>query len=215
NGLDSSLEAVRKLTQGELRNILTSSTHFRLLECIQRINEQEDETFQQILNFVYECKVVPNPEISVEEALKDLQDAVKLEDESLLMAIKTLSHVFKRALKFIMKPTSLHVDLIKVLGFEEKKADAIIKYWVQVQKPILDNLGTESGQTKELEDVSWNLEVDLASEAREKEKNPVGVIQMKISTGDLVAMQCNHIQLSKFFDQLEEVTQELDNLKKS
>ncbi|XP_055690431.1 uncharacterized protein LOC129793926 [Lutzomyia longipalpis] len=187
-----------------------------LLECVSRINELEDETFQQILTFVYDYKVCQTlVEVSVEDALKDLQETTKLEDNMLLMTIKTISHIFKRALKFIMKPTRLQADLTKILGFEEKKAEAFIKYWIREQKQILDNLETETGETNELKDVSWNLEVDLASEAREKEKTPVGLIELKTSAGDSVTFHQTHAQLSKFFDQLEEITQELDNLRKS
>ncbi|GAB0097402.1 uncharacterized protein DMENIID0001_130390 [Sergentomyia squamirostris] len=186
-----------------------------LQECILRINELEDEKFTQILAFVYEFKVVQGSPENVEEALQKLLELTNLDDELLLMTIKTLSHVFKRALKFIMKPTRLQADLNKVLGFEEKKAEAVIKYWIQTQKTILDRLATDSGPTNELCDISWNLDVDLASEAKEKEKTPVGIIKLKTSDGDTITLEENHAQLSQFFDQLEEITQELDNLKKT
>lgn len=214
--MDTGIKSVSKYCSNikELDKFLRIYVSCRLQECIQKINELQDETFQQILTFVYDFKVIQSPEISVEEALQDLQASTGLEDNILLMAIKTLSHVFKRALKYIMKPTRCQADLTKVLGFEEKKAEAFIKHWIRVQKPILDNLETESGQTNELQDITWNLEVDLSSEAREKEKTPVGVIQMKTLAGDFVVLKNDHSQLSKFFEQLEEVTQELDNLKK-
>ncbi|KAJ6635438.1 COMM domain-containing protein 10 [Pseudolycoriella hygida] len=94
--------------------------------------------------------------------------------------------------------------LIKTLSYILKRASTF---------PILDNLEIEGGGSRQLEDVNWELKVQLSSEAQQKEKTPIGMLQLGMNAGESVNLEVNHSELLNLYNQLETIQNELDALR--
>lgn len=113
-----------------------------------------------------------------------------------------------------MKPTKLQQDLKDKLRLELSKSEIFLKFWITQTKPILDNLGDIPLQ---LEDVSWNLKVQLSSSAQIKEKVAIGCLKLQTNGNgmeDNIMLEMTKGELLDFYDQLESIQTELDSLKK-
>lgn len=149
-----------------------------------------------------------------DQGLEELEKMVKVDRQDFLLLIKTLSYILKRASTFIMRPTKLQQELKDKLHLHESKIEVIMKLWIKNVKPILDNLETDdSGKSNELVNVAWKLKVQLASEAQQKEKNPIAQLQLSTSVGEPVDLEVNHSELLSMYNQLEAIQSELDSLR--
>lgn len=148
-----------------------------------------------------------------DRGLEELELLVKVERQDFLLLIKTLSYILKRASTFIMKPTKLQQELKEKLQLDNNKIDVIMKLWIKNMKPILDNLETSKNgilQSNELENVAWDLKVQLSSEPQQKEKNPIAHLQLTLTNDEHINLEVNHIELCELYNQIEGVQNELD-----
>lgn len=148
-----------------------------------------------------------------DSGLEELEKLCKIERQDFLLLIKTLSYILKRASTFIMKPTKLQQELKEKLQLHDNKIDVIMKLWIKNMKPIFDNLEiSKNGQTQsnELENVGWNLKVQLSSEPQQKEKNPIAHLQLTTTNDEHINLEVNHMELCELYNQLEGVQNELD-----
>lgn len=130
----------------------------------------------------------------------------------------------KRASTFIMKPTKLQSELREKLQLQDSKIDVIMKLWIKTMKPILDNLENKdepgAATNNELEHVGWKLKLQLSSEPQQKEKIPIGQIQLHTSvdnmnsqSGEPINFEMNHAEVLEFYNQIEAIQNELDSLR--
>lgn len=142
----------------------------------------------------------------------DKIDRSNFNSQEFSLLVKTLTFVFKRAANFIIKPTKLQNDLKEKLKLDQTKSEIFLKFWINQTKPILDNLGDIPVQ---LEDVSWNLKVQLSSSAQIKEKTAIGILSLQTNRmEDNIMLEMTKGELLNLYDQLESVQTELDSLKK-
>lgn len=185
---------------------------YRAAEGINIINRLDDEVFTTVINYVH--KNMSPDESEDDQGLEELEKMVKVDRQDFLLLIKTLSYILKRASTFIMRPTKLQQELKDKLHLHESKIEVIMKLWIKNVKPILDNLETdEAGKPNELVNVGWKLKVQLASEAQQKEKNPIAQLQLSTSVGEPVDLEVNHTELLSMYNQLEAIQSELDSLR--
>ena len=70
----------------------------------------------------------------------------------------------------------------------------------------------------QLQDVNWNLNLQISSESVKKQKLPKALLQLKISSKnedsptDLI-MQFNHEELYEFYQKIEKIQSQLDSLR--
>ena len=130
----------------------------------------------------------------------------------------------KRASTFIMKPTKLQSELREKLQLQDSKIDVIMKLWIKTMKPILDNLENKdepgAATNNELEHVGWKLKLQLSSEPQQKEKIPIGQIQLHTSvdnvnsrSGEPINFEMNHAEVLEFYNQIDAIQNELDSLR--
>lgn len=146
--------------------------------------------------------------------MEELEKSIGLPNEQFALLAKTISYILKRSLIFVMKPTKLQTELKEILKLNENKIEIFMKTWILSTKPILDNLEGSDGVSKELEDISWKLKVQLSSSAMKKEKTVLGQVQLKTTEQDPINLEMNHEEVLDFFNQLENIQTELDLLKK-
>lgn len=185
---------------------------FRAAEGIKIINKLDDEVFTTVISYVHK-NMSPDETDDDNRGLEELEQLVKVDRQDFLLLIKTLSYILKRASTFIMNPSKFQQELKQKLQLQDSKIDVIMKLWIKNLKPIMDNLEIESGGSRELDDVNWELKVQLSSEAQQKEKTPIAMLQLGMNTGEPVNLEICHSELLNLYNQLETIQNELDLLR--
>lgn len=189
--------------------------YLSILDGIALANNLETDQFVKILeaaqqNISKDKQTDDENDINLEE----LERSIGLPNEQFALLAKTISYILKRSLIFIMKPTKLQTELKEIFKLNENKIEIFMKTWISSTKPILDNLEDDDGISKELEDISWKLKVQLSSSALKKEKTVLGQVVLNTTEKDPINLEMNHEEVLDFFNQLENIQTELDLLKK-
>lgn len=193
----------------------------RATDGVKIINQLDDEVFTTVINYVHKnMNPSGTPDTDDDGGLEKLEQIVKIERTDFLLLIKTLSYILKRASTFILKPTKLQSELKEKLDLHDSKIDVIMKIWVKNTKPILDNLELEDGQSNQLEHIGWKMKLQLSSEAQQKEKIPLALVQLHTTkdnvnsaSGEPITMEMNHVEVLDLYNAIEAIQVELDALK--
>lgn len=113
-----------------------------------------------------------------------------------------------------MKPTVLQEELTEKLKFSNSKAEAFVKRWTETTKANFDNLQ----ERKNLEKMSWELNLEIASDCSLKKAVPTTVLQLHVKDGEgnpeKVTVEMNEEQLLELYNQMENMQSVLDSLSK-
>ncbi|XP_045500965.1 uncharacterized protein LOC123698399 [Colias croceus] len=176
------------------------------------INTLDDTKFEQFLKRIV-LKLInqETDHVFTEEERKKLEIIFKIDEEKLLLAIKTIIYVFKRVLKFIFMPVDLRQDFI-TLGLNEEKADVFSKVWCAETSTTLNELTNSAGdQYENNPEFSWKLNAELSSVYHKKCKVPKAYIKI-IGNKNEAEVELTHNELHAIFLQFESIENELDNL---
>lgn len=150
-------------------------------------------------------------EIFTEDERQKLGKIFKIDEEILLLAIKTIVYLFKRLLKIIFMPIDLKNDLNKI-GLNNEKADVIVKVWSTETRATLEDFGSEDiNQNRETPNFSWKLNAELSSDLRKKCKIPKAYMSFP-GQNDHTEIELTHPELYSMFLQFESIQNELDNI---
>lgn len=185
---------------------------YRAAEGTKIINKLDDEVFTTVISYVHK-NMSPDETDDDNRGLEELERLVKVDRQDFLLLIKTLSYILKRASTFVMNPSKFQQELKHKLKLQDSKIDVIMKLWIKNLKPILENLEMEGGGSRELDDVNWELKMQLSSEAQQKEKTPIAMLQLGMNAGESVNLEVNHSELLNLYNQLETIQNELDSLR--
>ncbi|XP_065079560.1 COMM domain-containing protein 10-like [Ochlerotatus camptorhynchus] len=187
--------------------------------CNERLS---DECFSSVLEYLF--RTIDNPtkdatgsptDSDAETEMENLRITAQLNEQEFKLALQSMAYLVKRSLKYMLKPSSLQVDLRNYLQLSENKCNSFVKYWIQSTKIVLDALeaddDNEHGKSNQLEDVSWKVRAQLSSEPRQKDKLALG--QLELKTGRrTVNLELNSGEIVEFYNQLERIQVELDSL---
>lgn len=185
--------------------------YFSLSKGVSIINQLDDARFEQFLRRIVSKMKMQDNEIFSDDEKDKLLKIFQLDQESLLIAIKTIIFVFKRLLKYIFMPIDLKTDL-KSIGLNNEKADIIVKIWSSEIRTTLNELGTETVDkyNKSL-NFSWKVNAELSSDYCKKTK--VAKAYLLLSTeNDNTEIELSHSELYSMFLQFEAIQNEIDNL---
>lgn len=122
--------------------------------------------------------------------------------------------MIKRSSCFIIKPTFLQEELTQRLKFENSKADIFVKLWTESTKNDFNDLQ----QRKQLEKMSWELNLEIASDTNLKKAVPMSLLQfhVKDTEGKMedITVEMNEEQLLELYNQMENIQLVLDSLNK-
>lgn len=150
-------------------------------------------------------------EIFSEDEKKKLEKIFKINEDQLVLAIKTIIYIFKRILKYIFKPVNLTNDL-KMLGFNSEKTASIIKVWsIETSSTLNDLTSTTENKCQDNPDFNWKLNTELSSEYQRKCKIPKAYIKMSDKHNE-TEVELTHKEIHSLFLQIESIQNELDNL---
>lgn len=182
-----------------------------LTKGIHLINLLELSRFEQFLNRILVKLKMNNNEVFSQEEQEKLTKLFKVDEESLVMSIKTLKYLLKKMLKFIFVPLTLRTDL-KSLGLCDEKADVIVKVWSSETRPILDQFSKEtSGMSQDDLNFTWKLNAELSSDYCKKTKIPKAYLSLTNHKGH-TEIELTHSELYSMFINFEQIQNELDNL---
>ncbi|XP_014357516.2 COMM domain-containing protein 10 [Papilio machaon] len=177
---------------------------------IQILNKLEDSKFEPFLKRIGTKLKLQEIEIFTEEEKKKLQVIFKVDEDTLMIAIKTLIYLHKRLLKFIFMPVNLHKDLINV-GFETEKAEYIVKLWSSEVSSTLNDLVCNSlDKVGDNQTFSWKLNTELSSDIQKKSKMPKAYLSISNDKTEQ-DMELTHSDLYTMFIQFEAIQNELDS----
>ncbi|XP_013140372.1 PREDICTED: uncharacterized protein LOC106104783 [Papilio polytes] len=176
---------------------------------IQILNSLEDSKFEPFLKRIGAKLRLQETDIFTEEEKKKLQVIFKVDEDTLMIAIKTLIYLHKRLLKFIFMPVDLHKDLINV-GFKTEKADFIVKLWSSEISSTLNDLVCNSmDKVGDNQKFSWKLNTELSSDIQKKCKIPKAYLTISNEKTEQ-ELELTHSELYSMFIQFEAIQNELD-----
>ncbi|KAI8034775.1 uncharacterized protein LOC128264100 [Drosophila gunungcola] len=153
----------------------------------------------------------PTSSSEPEYTLEELERLVGVPRADFLLLIKTFSYILRRISTFIIKPSLLQRELREKLQLEdEAKIDAILRLWVRETTPIMNNLASKRYESNVIEDVAWKLNLEVSSHCQQREKTPLGVLQMKTGAGEDINIEMTHPELLELYNQFENIQGELD-----
>ncbi|KAJ0175199.1 hypothetical protein K1T71_009340 [Dendrolimus kikuchii] len=182
-----------------------------LVKGITIINDLDDTRFEQFLRRIISKLKLQSGEIFTQDEQLKLERIFNIDQEKIVLSIKTIMYLFKRLLKYIFMPIDLKNDL-KFLGLNEEKSEFIVKVWSAETRATLNDLGSEfTESSQDSLQFSWKLNAELSSEHCKKSKIPKAYLTL-FKSKDTTEMELTHPELYSIFLQFESIQNELDNM---
>ncbi|XP_071442843.1 COMM domain-containing protein 10 [Hetaerina americana] len=134
--------------------------------------------------------------------------------EDLTLILESSVYIFEQAAFHMIKPTSLSRQL-QSFDLSEKKSDDYANAWGNHAKNIVERL-RRSFRNCELQDVSWSLNLQMASKVHAKQKLPLAMLAFHIKDENGPKNACtefNHEELYNFYKLIDTIQTQLDALR--
>lgn len=174
---------------------------------ISIINELTSSDFEILM------KEIPRSDITTSKDMEKLKESLGLDDNSWNLLVQSVAHIFKVSLKFIFKPTALQKQLEDDSKLDSEKAKEFVKQWSLYTKRDFGDLENRW----KLNDVAWQLNVQTASSAQNKEATPTARLQFnmakpKSELEQNLTLELNCEELVQLYSALENMQNKLDTL---
>lgn len=152
---------------------------------------------------------------SDEEELK-LQTALSLDKHALNLVLETTAFILEQAVYHNVKPASLQQQL-EAVHMSPEKANIFTQTWSTAGPELVERLRQGIFAPKKLENVGWQLNLQMAQSSQAKLKTPSAVLQLGLRSEDSEArenvfVEFSHEELLEFYNKLEVVQGQLDSL---
>lgn len=174
------------------------------------INQLDESRFEQFLRRIVVKLKLTSTEIFTDDEKLKLEKIFGIEQENLILSIKTLQYLFKKMLKYIFMPVDLKNDL-KTIGLSNEKADSMVKVWSAETRTTLNELSSITTDENNSLNFSWKLNAELSSDYRKKCKVPKAYLSLSREKNE-TEIELTHPELYSIFLQFESIQNELDNL---
>lgn len=104
-----------------------------------------------------------------------------------------------------------------VIELADEKVQALVNLWTANGKSVAEKLKQRSIAPKQLSDVNWRLNLQVAQSSMTKMKVPNAMFELNLSSGsqcseEPVHLEFTHGELYAFYNQLETIQNLLDTL---
>lgn len=168
--------------------------------------------FPLLLSRIYNAKDIEQP--FSQEEIQKLEKSLNLQNDDLRIMIDTLVTIIKRSHCVLMKPTVLQDELTEKLHFDSNKTETFVKFWTENTKPDFDDIQNR----KKLQNISWELNLQTASDCDLKETIPTSLIQLEVKNSEdkleNITFEMNEEQLLEMYNQVESIQNYLDSINK-
>ncbi|PVD19722.1 hypothetical protein C0Q70_20213 [Pomacea canaliculata] len=151
-----------------------------------------------------------------EEEEDKLQSALGVTADDLELIIQTLEFILQQAAYHAAKPQVLSQQLMQI-DLQDEKVQPIVEAWSSNAKDIVSQLRQRTIHPKQLEEVKWRLNLQMAQSTRLKMKVPNAMFELSVhddnSGGrEKIRVEFTHEELYGFYNQLETIQKQLDSL---
>ncbi|XP_065944582.1 COMM domain-containing protein 10 [Magallana gigas] len=180
------------------------------------INELDTSKFPLLLTRILSKLHLKDERTFSEEEEEKLESSLSLTDGDLELVIHTLEFILHQAAYHTAKPGLLGQQLQQI-ELEEEKVKVIVDAWKNAAADVVTKLRQRTITPKRLEEINWRLNLQMAQSNKSKMKLPNAMFELKINDEDSEAkekirFEMTHDELYSFYNQLETIQKQLDNL---
>ncbi|XP_041366953.1 COMM domain-containing protein 10-like [Gigantopelta aegis] len=185
-------------------------------KAVALINDLESSKFPLLLSRITQKLHLKDERTFSEEEEEKLQRTFELSAPDLELILQTLEFILQQAAYHSAKPAVLTQQL-QQLELAEDKVQAIVQKWTASAKETVQKLRETTLVPKQLEDVNWRLNLQMAQANKSKLKIPnalfeLGVKDQNTETKEKIRLEFTHDELYAFYNQLETIQKQLDGL---
>ena len=189
----------------------------KLKAAVALINEIDATKFCRLLARISQKLHLKDERTFSEEEEEKLQTAFGLSGEDLELVIETSEFFLHQAAYHSAKPQVFSQQLT-LLDLEEDKVTACVEAWTSCARTVTEKLRKRTLAPKQLEDVNWRLNLQMAQASRSRMKEPNAMFQFTVNddangSKEKFGVEFNHEELYAFYNQLETIQGQLDGLK--
>ncbi|RMX38960.1 COMM domain-containing protein 10 [Pocillopora verrucosa] len=188
----------------------------RLKKAVELINGLDTAKFRLLLSrIVQKLHLRDERAFSEEEEIK-LQGALELEANDLHVVLETAAFILEQAAYHNAKAQLLTQQLLDI-QLADEKVQALVNLWTANGKSVAEKLKQRSISPKQLSEVNWRLNLQMAQSSMTKMKLPNAMFELNLSSGsqcseEQVHLEFTHGELYAFYNQLETIQNQLDTL---
>ena len=191
----------------------------QIKKAIAIINELNDERFPLLLQRIVD-KLHSTTELAFKaDEFEKLEKSFGLTSDKCHLIVDTLEFIYLQAAYGLMKKKHLQANLSR-LNLSDEKASAIVGLWALKDKEIVDKIRqNKTISHNRLAEIKWRLSLNLATDLRTRQKNPLALFEFKLSNGvstaagdESVHVEFSKDQLFEFYEKLELIQKQIDSL---
>lgn len=186
----------------------------RLKKAAGLINALESGKFARLLSRVLSKVHVKEERAFTGEEEEKLQSALQLDAKELELVLDTTTFILQQAAYHLSKPSILKTHLLNI-GVDEEKVQVFLQAWSAQGKAVVERLRSRAFYPKQLEEVNWRLNLQMAQSSRAKMKMPNALFEFVVKEGESkekIKVDFTHKELFEFYGKLESIQQQLDTL---
>jgi len=148
------------------------------------VNGLESGKFSRLLSRVLQKLHLKDERAFSAEEEEKLQAALQLEAKDLELVLDTTSFILQQAAYHLAKPSVLGQHLQNI-GLEEDKVQVFVQAWTAQGKSVVEKLRSRTFYPKQLEEVKWRLNLQMAQSSRSKMKVPNALFEFVVKEGEV------------------------------
>ena len=189
----------------------------RLKSAVTLINQLDTAKFRRLLARITQKLHFKDERTFSEEEEEKLQSAFNLSGQELELVIETSEFFLHQAAYHSAKP-HIFSEQLAGLGIEGDKVTVCVEAWTSCARTVIDKLRKRTLAPKQLQDVNWRLNLQMAQATQSRKKEPNAMFQFTVaddptSSTEKFHVEFNHAELYAFYNQLETIQTQLDGLK--
>ncbi|KAL5005499.1 hypothetical protein ScPMuIL_018955 [Solemya velum] len=180
------------------------------------INELDSSKFPLLLSRIIQKLHLKDERTFSEEEEEKLQTAFNLSAGDLELVVQTLEFFLQQAAYHLAKP-AVFAEQLKQVGVAEEKVSTVVETWQGSARDTIQRLKHRTLAPKQLTDVNWRLNLQMAQASATKQKIPNAMFELGVTDEDnsekeKIRLEFTHDELYQFYNQLETVQKQLDGL---
>eukprot|EP00051_Salpingoeca_urceolata_P028378 m.486529 g.486529 ORF g.486529 m.486529 type:complete len:202 (-) comp24473_c0_seq1:38-643(-) len=180
------------------------------------LNGLEPARLPKLLQRILAKLHVQNGSAFTDEENEALQGALELSHDDLSLLLSTISFFFQTAAYNQLSPKAFSQQLLTT-GLAEEQREFFGKAWAAKGAEVVGKLRDRSFFHTRLANVNWGLHVQVADSSRTKLAQPTAAFEFGLAKGaegppQNVHVEFTHQELFEFYNQLETVQAQLDQL---
>ena len=190
----------------------------QISKSIALLNRIEDlAKLRLLLQRIIQKLHLTNEQYFKEEELTKLESSFEIKSEELASIIDIIEFIYLQSAYTLIKTNVLHQELQR-LNLNNDTSILFCEIWKDNYKEIVEKFReTRTISYKKLVDIKWKLQIQLASDAKSRQKSTNALIEFNVSnnsdkTKDNFLVEFTKDELYDFYLKLETIQKQIDNL---